>query len=91
MSSKMSLGRYPTYLDYGSITGARTFNVGDYWGEMAARTDSFGGTGPGSEVWIRNMRFLDRGYDPVLTANPADPANSGSFFMRELKYLFGGS
>ena len=89
----VSLGRYPTYLNYASITGARAFNVGDAWEEMAARTDSFGGTGPGSEIWIRNMQFLDQavdqGSDIVATANPADPANEGSFFMRELDYLYG--
>ena len=67
--------------------------MGDAWEEMAARTDSFGGTGPGSEIWIRNMQFLDQavaqGSDIVATANPADPANEGSFFMRELDYLYG--
>lgn len=89
----VSLGRYPTYLRYASITGARTFNVGDAWEEMAARDDSFGGTGPGSEIWIRNTRFLDQavasGSDIIPTANPADPANEGSFFLRELDYLYG--
>jgi hypothetical protein len=89
----VSLGRYPTYLDCASITGARAFNVGDAWEEMAARGDSFGGTGPGSEIWIRNTQFLDqavaRGSDIVPTANAADPANEGSFFRRELNYLYG--
>jgi RHS repeat-associated protein len=89
----VSLGRYPTYLNYASITGARTFNVGDAWEEMAARAGRFGGTGDGSEIWIRNTRFLDQavtsGSDIVTTANPADPANEGSFFLRELEHLYG--
>jgi hypothetical protein len=80
-------------LDYASITGARAFNVGDAWEEMAARGDRFGGTGDGSEIWIRNARFLDQavasGSDIVTTANPADPANEGSFFLRELEHLYG--
>ena len=89
----VSLGRYPNYLNYASIAGARAFNVGDAWEEMAARSDSFSGTGQGSEIWIRNSRFPDQavasGSDIVPTANPADPANEGSFFLRELDYLYG--
>lgn len=89
----VSLGRYPTYVDYASITGARAFNVGDAWEEMSARGDRFGGTGPGSEIWIRNAQFLDqalaRSSDIIPTANPVDPANEGSFFLRELDYLYG--
>lgn len=41
----------------------------------------------------RNTQFLDqavaRGSDIVATANPADPANEGSFFLRELDHLYG--
>jgi len=87
MSNEMPLGRFPTYLDYGAITGARTFNVGDYWDEMAARGDKFGGEEDNSEVC--NLRFLDRGYTPVLTSNPDDLVNRRPFFMKETKYLNG--
>jgi integrase len=89
----ISIGRYPTYLDYGAITGARTFNVGEAWEAMAARDDSFGGVGDGSEIWIRNQQFLDQAQasasEIIATANPADLANEGSFFLRELTYLYG--
>lgn len=56
----ISIGRSPAYVDDAAATGARAFNVGDDWAAMAARKDRFGGVGPGSEVWIRNTRFLDQ-------------------------------
>jgi RHS repeat-associated protein len=89
----VSLGRFPAYIDDAAASGSRTFNVGDAWEQMAARTDSFGGTGPTSEVWIRNRRFLDdavaRGSTIRLASDPFDPANAGSFFLREVEYLAG--
>jgi hypothetical protein len=36
---------------------------------------------------LDQARALDS--DIVATANPADPANEGSFFLRELNYLYG--
>jgi RHS repeat-associated protein len=90
-SNAVSLGRYPDYLLNAQRTGSNTFNVGDAWEGMVARTDRFGGDGPGSEIWIRNSRFLDqaiaRGSLFRLASNPLDPANAESFFMREIRYL----
>jgi RHS repeat-associated protein len=87
----ISLGRYPAYLKDAQATGSRTFNVGDAWEGMAARADRFGGTEDGSEIWIRNSRFLEdgirRGSTFRLASDPLDPANAGSFFLREVGYL----
>lgn len=58
---------------------------------MAARADRFGGIGEGSEIWIRNTRFLDdamaRGSEIRLASDPFAPENAGSFFLREIDYL----
>jgi hypothetical protein len=58
---------------------------------MAARSDSFGGTSPGSEISIRNMAFLDdainSGSEIRLSSDPLDPANAGSAFLDEINYL----
>lgn len=58
---------------------------------MAARADRFGGTGPGSEISIRNMQFLDnaiaRSSEIRLSSDPLDPANAGSAFLDEINYL----
>jgi hypothetical protein len=85
------LGRHPAYLNEAQRSGARTFDVGDAWSQMAARTDRFGGMGDGSEVWIRNQRFLDKnivaGAEFRLASDPFDEFNKGSFFMREIAYL----
>src|SRR5262249_11834090 len=90
-SNAVSLGRYPDYLISAQRTGSNTFNVGDAWEGMVNREDRFGGVGPGSEIWIRNSRFLDQGIARGslfrLASDPLDPANSGSFFMREIQYL----
>ena len=73
------------------MDGSRTFNVGDAWEGMAARADRFGGVGPGSEVSIGNMRFLDKamadGSEMRLSSDPLDPANAGSAFLDEIQYL----
>jgi RHS repeat-associated protein len=90
-SNAISLGRYPDYVRNAQRTGSNTFDVGDAWEGMAARTDRFGGDGPDSEIWIRNSRFLDQGIARGslfrLASNPLDPANEGSFFTREIAHL----
>jgi RHS repeat-associated protein len=87
----VTLGRYPGYVRAAALDGSRTFNLGNAWEDMAARTDRFGGTGPGSEVSIRNMSFLDKaianGSDIRLSSDPLDPANAGSAFLDEINYL----
>ena len=87
----VTLGRYPAYVEASQADGSRIFNLGDAWEDMAARTDRFGGTGPGSEVSIRNMKFLDdaisRGDEIRLASDPTDPANAGSAFMDEIHHL----
>ena len=89
--NSISLGRYPAYLEDAAASGSRTFNIGDAWSEMAARVDKFGGTGAGSELWIRNTRFLDeaiaRGSEIRLASDPFAAENAGSFFLREVDYL----
>jgi RHS repeat-associated protein len=89
--NSISLGRYPAYIEDAQMSGSRVFNIGDEWASMAARTDRFGGTGSGSEIWIRNSRFLD---DAVarhsvirLASDPFAPENAGSFFLREVDHL----
>lgn len=87
----ISIGRFPAYVDDAAASGARAFNVGDDWAAMAARKDRFGGVGEGSEIWIRNTRFLDqaiaRRSQIRLASDPFDPLNEGSFFLREVEYL----
>lgn len=87
----VTLGRYPGYVRAAALDGSKTFNLGDAWEDMAARSDSFGGTGPGSEVWIRNSRFLDEavgnGSEIRLSSDPLDPANARSAFLDEIEYL----
>ena len=91
--NSISLGRYPAYVQDASASGSRAFNVGDAWEGMAARTDRFGGTDKGSEIWIRNSGFLDdavaRSSTIRLASEPFDPRNAGSFFLREVEYLVG--
>jgi hypothetical protein len=87
----ITFGRYPGYIRAAALDGSRTFNIGDAWEGMAARADSFGGTGPGSEISIRNMQFLDnaiaRSSEIRLSSDPLDPANAGSAFLDEINYL----
>jgi hypothetical protein len=87
----IALGRYPGYITAAALDGSRTFNLGDAWEQMAARTDRFGGAGMGSEVSIRNMRFLDdaisRGSEIRLSSDPLHPANAGSAFLGEIDHL----
>jgi RHS repeat-associated protein len=87
----ISIGRFPDYLHDAQATGSRTFDLGDAWKDMAARTDRFGGTGENSEVWIRNRQFLDKavaqGSEIRLASDPYDLANANSFFLREVRHL----
>ena len=89
----ISIGRFPAYVNDAAASGARAFNVGDDWASMVARKDRFGGIGEGSEIWIRNTRFLDqavaRGGQIRLASDPFDLLNEGSFFLREVEYLRG--
>ncbi len=43
------------------------------------------------EIWARNVQFLDdaiaRTSEIRLTSNPADAANAGSWFLREVAHL----
>ncbi|WP_084556936.1 RHS repeat-associated core domain-containing protein [Hamadaea tsunoensis] len=91
-SNSVTIGRHADYLRVAQQTGSRTFNVGDDpYRVMSARTDRFGGDGMGSEIWIRNSRFLDqaiaRNSFVRLSNNPTDPAHAGSFFLREVAHM----
>jgi hypothetical protein len=77
----VSLGHFPEYVDLGAQTGARTFSMSDEaWNAMSA-----------DEQWIRNQSFLDRAIangSEFRLATPLDAGRPGSFFERELQYLF---
>lgn len=77
----VSIGHYPEYVDLGARTGARTFSMSDEaWNAMSP-----------TEQWVRNQRFLDRAIrqrSEIRLATPVDLARPGSFFERELQYLF---
>ena len=87
----ITLGRFPEYRWDAQAHGTRTFDIGDSWAPMTARTDRFGGTGMDSEVWYRNRAFLDdaadRGSEVRLASDPYDPRHAGSFFEREVAHL----
>lgn len=83
----VSIGRSPSYKDDALVNGARVFDLpADSLDAMIARTDKFGGTGPGSEFWIRNTGFLDnavvKNSAGRMTSDPLDPDNFGSIFLR---------
>lgn len=75
------LGHFPAYLEFAARTGARTFSMSDEaWNAMSAR-----------EQWVRNTRFLDRAIErgsKIRLATPIEIARPGSFYERELQYLF---
>lgn len=77
----VSIGHNPAYVNAGARTGARTFSVSDEaWNAMSP-----------TEQWVRNQRFLDRAMaqgSEIRLATPVDLARPGSFFERELQYLF---
>lgn len=75
------LGHYPEYTQLAERVGARSFQIPErIWSAM---TDS--------ERWTANQKFLDRLIergDDVLLATPIDKVKAGSYFERELEYLF---
>jgi hypothetical protein len=77
----VAIGHYPAYVTAGAQTGARTFSMSDEaWSAMSP-----------TEQWVRNQRFLDRAMrqgSEIRLATPVDLARPGSFFERELQYLF---
>jgi RHS repeat-associated protein len=76
------LGHYPEYTQLAGEFGARRFNIPTHvWNRM---TDA--------ERWAANQKFLDRMIrrgDVVILATPLDKVKPGSYFQRELDYLFG--
>ena len=77
----ISLGHFPDYVSLGSRTGAKTFSISDeVWSSMSTR-----------EQWVRNQSFLDRGIangSEFRLATPVEAARPGSFYERELQYMF---
>ncbi|MDH7459631.1 DUF6443 domain-containing protein [Chitinophagaceae bacterium 26-R-25] len=75
------LGHYPEYVNLAENMGARTFQVPtSVWNEMST-----------AEQWEANQKFLDRMIlrgDNIRLATPLNQVKPGSFFQRELIYLF---
>lgn len=75
------LGHDPGYVQLSEKLGARRFDVPqDVWARMSD-----------AERWAANQRFLDRTIargDDIILATPVDRVRPGSFFERELRYLF---
>jgi hypothetical protein len=75
------LGHYPEYVNLSQQLNAKRFNIpADIWKKMSD-----------PEKWVANQKFLDRailrGIDIVL-ATPLDKVKPGSYFEREINYLF---
>ncbi|MEW6747577.1 MAG: RHS repeat-associated core domain-containing protein [Planctomycetota bacterium] len=81
MRGRSVLGHYPEYVNLAEELGARRFNIpGEIWDRM---TDA--------ERWTANQKFLDRMIrrgDEIILATPVDRVRPGSYFSRELDYLF---
>lgn len=82
MTGQTVLGHYPDYVTLSDKLGARRFEIPTtIWEKMAA-----------DEVrWGANQRFLDRTIargDDIILATPISKVNPGSFYERELNYLF---
>ena len=81
-SGQTVLGRYPDYKNLSDGLGARRFDVpSDVWNRMSP-----------AEQWAANQKFLDRTIsrgDSIRLGSPVERATEGSFFRKELDYLFG--
>ena len=75
------LGHYPAYTKLGSKLGANRFQIPtNVWNKMTA-----------AEQWAANTRFLDRMIlrgDNIRLATPLSKVKPGSFYQKELNYLF---
>jgi RHS repeat-associated protein len=75
------LGHYPEYVNLAETIGARRFQIPtNVWNKMTA-----------TEQWAANTKFLDRMIvrgDNIRLATPLSQVRPGSFFHRELSYLF---
>lgn len=82
VAGKTVLGHSPEYTKLAGELGARRFNIPtNVWNKM---TDA--------ERWAANQKFLDRMInrgDDIILATPLDKVKPGSYFQRELDYLFG--
>ncbi len=76
------LGHYPEYVKLAESLGARRFQIPtSVWNKMSA-----------AEQWTANTKFLDRMIlrgDNIRLATPLNQVKPGSFFQKELNYLFG--
>jgi hypothetical protein len=75
------LGHYPQYAHLATEIGARRFNIPTHiWNRMTE-----------TERWAANQNFLDRMIsrgDNVMLATPINQVKPGSYYQRELNYLF---
>ena len=75
------LGHYPQYVKLAESLGARKFQIPtNIWNKMSA-----------AEQWTANTKFLDRMIlrgDNIRLATPLNQVKPGSFFQKELNYLF---
>jgi RHS repeat-associated protein len=75
------LGHYPEYLQLAEEMGAKKFQIPtNVWNKMSE-----------SEQWGANTKYLDRMIsrgDNIRLATPIEQVKPGSFYQRELNYLF---
>lgn len=75
------LGNYPEYVRLAKGIGAKRFQIPkSVWDKMSA-----------AEQWTANTKFLDRMIlrgDNIRLATPLSKVKPGSFFQKELNYLF---
>jgi RHS repeat-associated protein len=75
------LGSYGKYLELGEQLGAKTFNIPDaIWKTMTEE-----------QRWAANVKFLSRAIargDRFVLSNSALEARPGTYFYRELQYLY---
>ncbi|HEY8937499.1 MAG TPA: hypothetical protein VIM65_19875, partial [Cyclobacteriaceae bacterium] len=75
------LGHYPAYKSLATDLGAKHFQIPTHiWDKMTA-----------AEQWAANTKFLDRMIlrgDKIRLATPLSDVRPGSFFEKELNYLY---
>lgn len=75
------LGHYPEYVKVAETIGAKTFQIPTkVWNKMSP-----------SGQWAANQKFLDRMIsrgDNIRLATPLNKVKPGSFYQKELNYLF---
>ena len=80
-TSTTVLGHYYEYVKLAESIGARSFQIPTgVWNKMSA-----------AEQWTANSKFLDRLIlrgDNIRLATPLNQVKPGSFFQKELNYLF---